>query len=284
LKNKITDTETENYCYSADKTKIGYRQIGNGKGLIIFHGAGRISQNYRQLALALADRYTVYTPDRRGRGLSGSPGSAYNITKATEDLHAVVHATSADFIFGHSAGGLITLETMRSHPVKKIAVYEPAVSIHHSLPCDWLTSFENAVQQHQLKRAMAISLKGLKVVEGIDKIPLWCIKLLINVISILDKKKENGTRMLDLLPTLTADMKMVMQLDSTVEHYKTLAMPVLLMAGSKSPAYFHDGLKALEQVLPASTLQLFPGFDHYSPEEKTQEIAAALKDFLAKEV
>jgi pimeloyl-ACP methyl ester carboxylesterase len=276
--------ESEKHCLSADGTRIGYRQIGNGKGLILFHGGGRISQNYRQLALALADQYTVYTPDRRGRGLSGPPGSSYDIIKATEDLHAVIHATAADFIFGHSAGGLITLETMRSHPVEKIAVYEPAVSIHHSIPWDWVENFENALQHQQIKKAMAISLKGLKVMDGIDKMPLWCLQLLITFISILEKKKEKGTRMLDLLPTLTADMKMAVQLDSTVEHYKTLAMPVFLMAGTTSPPYFHQGLEALKQVLPLSKLQLFEGLNHYSPEEKTQEIAAALNGFFSNKI
>jgi pimeloyl-ACP methyl ester carboxylesterase len=271
--------ETTHYCISADGTKIGYRQIGKGKGLIILHGAGRISQNYRGLAIALADRYTVYFPDRRGRGLSGVPGPGYGINKATEDLLAVIDATGADFIFGHSVGALVALETMRSHALKKIAVYEPAISVNHSLPCHWLDPFEKAINQQQFKNAMAISLKGLNVFEGINAVPMWCVRLLVGFISILEKKKEKGTRMLDLLPTLAADVKMVMQLDSTVEHYQTLSIPVLLMAGSKSPAYFHTGLKALEQVLPLSSFQLFGGFDHYSPEEKTQQIAAALNNF-----
>src|ERR1044072_7939414 len=92
---------------SKDGTIIGYRQIGNGEGLIICHGGGRISQNYEKLAIALSDAFTVYIPDRRGRGLSGQEGENYTVRKAAEDLEAVIRETSASFIFGHSSGALI---------------------------------------------------------------------------------------------------------------------------------------------------------------------------------
>src|SRR4051812_8346811 len=92
---------------SRDGTIIGYRQIGRGQGLIICHGGGRISQNYEKLAIVLSNTFTVYIPDRRGRGLTGQESENYNIHKATEDLVAVIQATAADFIFGHSAGAII---------------------------------------------------------------------------------------------------------------------------------------------------------------------------------
>ena len=121
---------------SADGTTIGYRQTGHGKGLIICHGGGRISQNYAKLAMALADSYCVYIPDRRGRGLSGPEGSSYGMQQATEDLIAVMDATGADAIFGHSAGALIALETMLSKPLSKIALYEPPLSFGGAFaPC-----------------------------------------------------------------------------------------------------------------------------------------------------
>lgn len=272
-------TEIERHVISKDGTRIGYRQIGSGQGLIICHGGGRISQNYQKLATALSDTYTVYIPDRRGRGLSGEATNDYEIIKATEDLDAVIKETGAEFIFGHSAGGLITLETMLANPVSKIAVYEPPISINHSLPSDWLNAFEEALEKKQLKRAMAISLKGLKVQEEINKMPFWCLMLLINLITLIDRKKEKGTRMLDLLHTLPPDLKMAIKLDSKSERYKQINIPVLLMTGSKSPVYFHDGLKELENNLPSSTTKIFEGFDHYSPEEKVLEISSALKKF-----
>jgi pimeloyl-ACP methyl ester carboxylesterase len=73
---------------------------------------------------------------------------------------------------------------------------------------------------------------------------------------------------------------MVRALDSTFEKYEHIHTPVSLMAGAKSPAYFHTGLKALADTIPQATTKIFNGFDHYSPEEKVNEIATHLKKFL----
>ena len=55
---------------SQDGTQIGHRQIGHGPGIILVQGAMGIAHNYDQLARALAEDFTVYVPDRRGRGRS----------------------------------------------------------------------------------------------------------------------------------------------------------------------------------------------------------------------
>jgi hypothetical protein len=51
------------------------------------------------------------------------------------------------------------------------------------------------------------------------------------------------------------------------------------MAGSESPSYFHTGLNALKAILPHAEVMIFPGFDHYSPEEKVEEISQYLHHF-----
>ena len=58
---------------SRDGTQIGYTQVGHGPGLILVQGALGTAHNYRDLADALSSDFTVYTPDRRGRGMSPKP-------------------------------------------------------------------------------------------------------------------------------------------------------------------------------------------------------------------
>lgn len=65
---------TKGFVTSKDGTTIGYRQMGSGPGIILLHGGGKSSQNLTQLGTALSDQFTVYIPDRRGRGLSGPFG------------------------------------------------------------------------------------------------------------------------------------------------------------------------------------------------------------------
>jgi len=270
---------TTHTLQSADGTKIGYRQAGNGPGLVICHGAARISQSYARLAEVLAPHYTVYIPDRRGRGLSGPEGPGYGIRQAVADLAAILQHTGAQFVFGHSAGAMIALETMLQHPVNGLAIYEPPVSVNGSFPLNWLPAFEKLLLQGRRKRAMAVELKGLNVVEGMGNMPLWLITLLIRVLCLAESNKQKGTRMLDLLDTLPADIRMVQALDGQADRYRALQLPILMMAGAKSPVYFRSGLQVLSGVIPAAQTRIFEGFDHYSPEEQVQELAHALGQF-----
>src|SRR5438876_3597562 len=65
---------------------IGYRQLGRGPGIIVVHGSMSSGYNFLQLAEALADAFTVYLPDRRGRGLSGPYQPGDGIQQEADDL------------------------------------------------------------------------------------------------------------------------------------------------------------------------------------------------------
>lgn len=66
-----TDTTyTEASVISKDGTKIGYRKYGHGPSIILVQGAMGTVFNYHELAKALSNDFTVYVPERRGRGLS----------------------------------------------------------------------------------------------------------------------------------------------------------------------------------------------------------------------
>jgi len=78
---------------SADGTTIGYRQYGHGPGIVLVQGGMGSAPNFMQLAEALSRAFTVYVPDRRGRGLSGPYGNDYSIQKDVEDVDALLTKT-----------------------------------------------------------------------------------------------------------------------------------------------------------------------------------------------
>ncbi len=94
IKNPSTATAREHYSIgsvtSQDGTTISYRQLGYGPGVVLLHGAMESAQSHMQLAEALADTFTVYVPDRRGRGLSGPYGKDYSIQEDVEDMDALL--------------------------------------------------------------------------------------------------------------------------------------------------------------------------------------------------
>jgi hypothetical protein len=84
----VTAAYSSGSVTSADGTRIGYRQVGRGPGLVLVHGGGQAAQNLMQLACSLSNEFTVYVPDRRGRGSSGPPGDHYGLTAESQDLDA----------------------------------------------------------------------------------------------------------------------------------------------------------------------------------------------------
>src|SRR5262249_16623751 len=91
---------------SEDGTTIAYDQTGTGPPLGLVDGAPnrqRFALN-GPLAAILADRFTVVTYDRRGRGDSGDP-PPYAVLREIEDLAAVIDATGGPaYVYGISSG------------------------------------------------------------------------------------------------------------------------------------------------------------------------------------
>src|SRR5690349_15669759 len=79
-----------NHVISKDGTKYSYIQLGHGPGVVLMHGAMSSGLTHLDLAEALADDFTVYVPDRRGRGKSGPYGNDYSIQKDVEDMDALL--------------------------------------------------------------------------------------------------------------------------------------------------------------------------------------------------
>jgi pimeloyl-ACP methyl ester carboxylesterase len=262
---------------SADGTIIGYRQVGTGPGLVIVHGGLRASQHYLRLAEALADAYTVYIPDRRGRGLSGPAGDSYSFTKECEDLDALLQKTGARFVFGHSAGGLIALEAALGLPIRKLSLYEPAVSINGSLPLGWLPAFEHALARNDSVAATVIFFKGLQL-SWVSKLPRWLLAPMVYLLL----RGDQGREMVELLPTLVRDAREAQRLDSTYRRYQNITAKALLLGGSRSPAYLLDVLPIVAKTIADAQSIVLPRLDHNAPDENAPElVAAALRQFFA---
>ncbi|NBD27067.1 alpha/beta fold hydrolase [Paenibacillus glycinis] len=275
---KIKQAYRLDHAVSADGTMIGYRRIGSGPGLILVHGAFVSGHEYEKLAAELADAFTVYNIDRRGRRYSGPQGERYSIAKECEDLMAVRLATGATRLFGHSYGGLIALELARTRPdaFAAIAVYEPAISVGGAFPSDWLPAYKRAMEQGRELSAFVHFLKGVAVSRRVSRVPAWLLKLLL-LPSLLFWE---GRKLKDKLPTLIKEMEEVFRLDSTVSAYAAITASTLVMAGGDSPAFLRQGARAAAEAIPAARLMLLKGLGHNAPDLFNQRvIAERLKAF-----
>jgi pimeloyl-ACP methyl ester carboxylesterase len=251
---------------STDGTTIGYRQLGSGPGLVIVHGGLRASQHYLYLARALSEEYTVTIPDRRGRGLSGNYGDNYSIQSEVEDLTTLLFETGAKFLFGHSSGGLIALETALIQPVTELAVYEPPLSINGSVPRDWLTSFQQALNNNDPKSALLIASKGLGLISHQQHRENHSN----------DEDREKIRETLSLVPTFIKDMQLVTELESKQDRYQNMEAETLLLGGDQSPAFLRDALISLENIIPNSKQIILPRLMHNAPDDAAPELIASI--------
>src|SRR5215467_15201557 len=113
---------------SRDGTTIAFTKRGSGPPLIIVDGAFCYRENgpATELASVLAQHFTVFTYDRRGRGESGDI-APYAVEREIEDLRAIANQAGAPpFALGISSGGALILQAVASGVgVRKIALYEP---------------------------------------------------------------------------------------------------------------------------------------------------------------
>jgi pimeloyl-ACP methyl ester carboxylesterase len=268
VENQLAKSTLEDHttCFvtSKDGTTIGYRQLGHGPALVLLHGHMESAQSHIQLAEALATNFTVYLPDRRGRGLSGPYGKDYSIQKDVEDMDALLTKTGAHYVFGVSSGGIIALQAALSLPViHKVAIYEPPLLINSSL--SWLKRFEREIAQGKVASALVTAMKGTQLGPPIfNIIPRGLLEPLTNMaMKSEDKKaKDYDVTMRMLAPTLQYDFQMVIEMSDKLESFKVIRAEVFLLGGSKSPAYFKVALDTLENVLPHVKRIEFSGLGH----------------------
>ena len=84
----LAPSESIGAVVAPDGTTIGYRVVGSGPSVVLLHGAGQSSGSFSKPARKLSGEFTVYVPDRRGRGMSGPYREDHGLSVEIDDLRA----------------------------------------------------------------------------------------------------------------------------------------------------------------------------------------------------
>src|SRR6201997_2687364 len=98
--------------------RVDYRVAGDGPPLVLIHGMVNSSRHWEQVALRLADRYTVIAPDLIGHGDSATPRGDYSLgahAAVIRDLLAAIGVDRATVV-GHSLGGGVAMQFFYQFP------------------------------------------------------------------------------------------------------------------------------------------------------------------------
>src|SRR5918994_6117828 len=122
-----------NRVTSRDGTTIAFDRLGDGPPVILICGGSTDRMANAPLAEVLAEYFTVYNYDRRGRGDSGDAGP-YAVEREVEDLDAVIAAAGGwASVYGTSSGAVLALEAAASGlAITKLAMWEPPFSLDES--------------------------------------------------------------------------------------------------------------------------------------------------------
>ncbi len=255
--------------------EIAYDVLGFGPTLILVHGTPTYSYIWRDVALRLADRFSVYVFDLLGFGQSERrEGINVSIPAQARLLAELVDALGLDApsVAGHDIGGAIALRAhlLEGVPFGSIALVDsvalrPWISpttrhvkahldVYETMPTD---VFEAIVASY-LRTAAYRSLGDDAFAAYMDQ---W--------------KGELGQRLY-----LQKDAKL--DEDDTADFESLLpsiAVPVRIVWGEQDAWLAPTIAQRLHETIPASDLVLLPETGHFAMEDSPQEVAATLFDF-----
>jgi pimeloyl-ACP methyl ester carboxylesterase len=230
---------------SKDGTMIAMDRSGRGPALVLITGACTDRSSTKALASGLAERYTVYEFDRRGRGDSDQAGP-YAIEREVEDLAAVIDAAGGSaYGFGHSSGGALALEAAaRGVPLRAVVVYEPPFTTG---PNDDL-----ADELDQLAGAGRNSEACARFLALFTPQP------------VIDRMKTGlyWAHMTADAPTLAHEVRLSNNGTVPTDRLAKITVPVLALAGRDSPAWAREVADALAKAVPNSQSRVLADQPH----------------------
>jgi pimeloyl-ACP methyl ester carboxylesterase len=244
-----------NTVRSQDGTTIAYDRTGSGPPLIVVGGAFsyRGWKGYRQLTALLADRYTVISYDRRGRGDSGDT-PPYAVEREIDDLRALVEAAGDSAVaFGQSSGGVLALRAAAAGvPIERLAVYQPPFMVDpagHRPPHDFAQRLDELTAAGRRGQAVGYFMtKGMGAPAPAIALfrlarPLW-------------------SRLKAVAHTLPYDAAIMGDNRVGAEPWGSIPTPTLVLDGGKAPSAVGKGADALAAALPNAERRTLEGQSH----------------------
>jgi pimeloyl-ACP methyl ester carboxylesterase len=273
----VQATATTGATTSRDGTRIAYDRRGSGPAIVVVDGAlcYRAFGPSADLAAALADRFTVFTYDRRGRGDStdAAAGSAYDVQREVDDLAAVVEAAggSAAALTLSSGGAIALAAAQRGVALTHLVTYEVPFAVPgpgKPTPETFAGQLRAAVEAGHRGRAVSMFMSHVGTPAparlAMRLLPLW----------------RNLTAVAHTLPfDISAIAPHSMGAPLPPEDFAGVRVPTLIAWGSKSPAGMQDANRALAAVVPGAAHRVLDGQTHMV---KPAALAPIVADFVLR--
>lgn len=249
--------------------KMHYREMGEGKPLVILHGLFGFSDNWQTHAKKFADYFRVILVDLRNHGHSPwSDEFSYNLM--AQDLHELIEELQLGsfLLLGHSMGGKVAMHYAQSYEsrLEKLIVVDIGIKLypmHH---------------EHILAGMHAIDPTKIKARSEAEQILRNHIDS-EGVIQFLLKNlywKEKGMLAWRMnLPVLEREMNEILAAVPEVE----VMTPSLFIRGALSNYILDEDWDAIEELFPDSDLVTIQDAGHWVHAEAPEEFIDAVLSF-----
>ena len=259
-----------NKVQSKDGSTIAFDRLGEGPPVILVCGASTDRAANAPLGELLAERFTVFNYDRRGRGDSGDT-PPYAVELEVEDIEALIdEAGGSAFAYGTSSGAALALEAAASGlAVRKLALWEPPFILDESRrpPKDLVERYDEMISAG--RRGDAVEYFMSKVVGLPPEFvafartqPFW-------------QEQEA------LAHTLAYDATVMCDYALPAERAAAVTIPTLVIACGASFPFMREAAHALADVLPAGQHRTLEGQEHNVAPEA---LAPVLEEFFKPQI
>jgi len=251
---------------SKDDVPISVQKTGSGPALLLIHGAllnGTLS--WGAVLPKLAEHFTVYVMDRRGREPSGD-AKEYSIENEADDIAAVVELIGSTAILAHSYGALATLYALdRLKNVSKLLLYEPPVALKR-VESDAVSNMEQALAANDREKIVIGFLRDQigappERLEMMRSSPIWPV-------------------ILQIAPTLPRESRAVNGGGLPGERLANCKIPATVLLGSETPGMLREAAYFVCDAIPGCQLVVLEGQGHGAMLEAPDYFAAKVIELI----
>lgn len=251
--------------------EIGYRRAGDGRPLLLLHGAVSDSRVWRLAIESFAEEFTVLAWDAPGCGGSSDLPPGARMADYADCLAGLVRAVGLAplDIVGHSWGSTLALELCLRHPalVRSLVLVGGYAGWAGSLPAD------------EVSRRLEFALCTADVVESGSWEPTSMPGLFSDVMP-SNHAAELAAIMSEIRAPATRAMAEALAVSNLRGVLGEIAAPTLLIHGDADERSGLHVARDLQESIPNATLTLLPGLGHECYLEDPAGFAAAVREFL----
>jgi pimeloyl-ACP methyl ester carboxylesterase len=256
-----------NQVTSKDGTIIAFDQLGTGAPVILVSGGSVDRGSNAALATLLAEHFTVFNYDRRGRGPSGDT-LPYAVEREVEDIEAVVKAAGGTaYLYGTSSGAALALEAARQLPsITKLALWEPPFILDEARrpPADTAKIYRDLVAAGRRGDAAQYFMEKVvqmppEFVAGARSQPWW-------------SSQETLAHTLEYDATIMGDYSL------PTERVAAVQTPTIVLDGGASFPFIRETAAAIAALMPNVQHQTLEGQEH---NVSAEVLAPVLVEFFA---